>query len=102
MYGRLPANFRHPPTGGIPEKESLSIFHKLVTAVTFLHERDIAHRNLTCETVLYNRKSKELKECSKLYPENYLHSGNSKYGSLKITIVAIFSKIMGCLTKFVE
>ena len=34
------------------EKESLAIFYQIVNAVTYLHQSDIAHRNLTVSLYL--------------------------------------------------
>ena len=38
--------------GSLPENETRSIFHGVVLAVQYLHNHNIAHRDLKCENIL--------------------------------------------------
>lgn len=46
---------------GLRERDALGIFHQIIGAVTYLHERDIAHRNLNIHNILYNRQTFQIK-----------------------------------------
>jgi serine/threonine protein kinase len=47
------------PTRGIREKEALAIFYQIVNAVTFMHQSDIAHRNLTVSFIIRTSKDEQ-------------------------------------------
>ena len=49
------------PTVFFRERDALGIFHQIIGAVTYLHERDIAHRNLNIHNILYNRQTFQIK-----------------------------------------
>ena len=85
------------------EKESLAIFYQIVNAVTYLHQSDIAHRNLTVSLYLvihsilfFNGSHLEnwgmLKEVKK---EGKKQKGNKKEGEN----IQFFKKIVEKLGK---
>ena len=61
------------------ERDALGIFHQIIAAVTYLHERDIAHRNLNIHNILYNRQTFQIKISNFLCAvQTTSHSATSK------------------------